>query len=92
MPKTAPALAHLVGKTLRRFSAYGPCLDLYGVVVSATDKTVTYRTERGDIKRAGGYDWHSNGSRPLGQGLLHTDACPSCRDHARTQYPEGYMN
>jgi len=90
MIATAPAVS-FAGKTLRRFSAAGPCLTfIHGTVVSHTAKTVTYKTSRGETKRAGGYDWHSNGSRPLGEGLLHVDACPSCPDHARTQYPRGY--
>ncbi len=74
---------------VRDFSAIGPCLRL-GLFVKRTPKFIFYRAWRGGdhyeekVSRVGGYRVESN--------LVHTEACRSCRDHAETSYPNGYMD
>lgn len=85
------------GSRARRFSCAGPCLPV-GTVIRHTAKTVTILTDPngpdipGRVVRRGGYEWHSNGTRPLGLGLLHTEPCSSCMDHPQTSYPDGYQD
>jgi hypothetical protein len=67
--------------TVRRFSLAGPCITL-GRFVKRTDKFLIY-VDRYDGKTKRVSHAHD---------LAHTDPCPSCRDHARTQYPNGYMD
>ena len=70
---------------VREFSTVGPCLTL-GRLVSETPKFYRYA------------EWH--GGDCFGpetrlvkkDGRAHTEPCHSCRDHARTQYPHGYMD
>ena len=69
--------------TVREFSAIGPCISL-GEVIKQTPATVTFRERDGSIGRRGGYR--------LKAGLIHVIACRSCRDHAESQYPNGYEN
>lgn len=65
--------------TLREFSPAGPCITL-GEVVKETAKTWQVRDRHGAHVRYGKNDHR------------HTEPCVSCRDHARTQYPDGYMD
>lgn len=74
-----------IGKTLRDFSIAGPCI-IQGEIIRETDKSLwiadrfTNKTRR--VAKSSRFD----------AGLAHTDACPSCRDHEKTQYPNGYEN
>lgn len=68
---------------VREFSMSGPCLTL-GTMTKRTAKSVTFIDREGKAGRRGG--------DRLASGLIHTAACRSCRDHAETQYPEGYMD
>ena len=67
--------------TVREFNTAGPCIVL-GELVSQTERMVTFRDRDGRIRRRGGH--------PLKCGLVHTVPCPSCRDHANSQYPNGF--
>ena len=65
-------------KTVRRFSAVGPCIPL-GIFVRQTERFLIYRDRDGRDRRIGKqYDF------------AHVEPCCSCRDHAATQYPRGY--
>lgn len=68
-------------RILRKFSPCGPCLtfvDGAGPIVRETGKSwITQqpgKPERQVRKATFGY---------------HAEPCPSCRDHARSQYPDG---
>jgi hypothetical protein len=74
-------------KTVRKFSAAGPCITL-GVLLRETASFYVY------APRHSGYDDTPKQKR-VGKdryGMVHTEACVSCRDHNRTQYPNGYMD
>jgi hypothetical protein len=71
-----------MAKILREFSAAGPCLIL-GPVTKRTPAFIFY-DDGGKVRHVGGWRVQS--------GHYHTEPCPSCRDHERTQYPEGYMD
>ena len=70
-------------KIVRRFSAYGPCLT-EGRFVNETAQFVVYD------------EWHGGdryeGRKRIKKERVHTEPCHSCRDHANTQYPNGYMD
>lgn len=71
-------------KLVRKFSFAGPCL-VQGELVRETAKFYVFREwlggERyGEEKRIGKND------------AVHVEACERCRDHAQTQYPNGYMD
>ncbi len=70
-------------QTVRRFSAAGPCI-VRGELVKETAKFYVYRDRfhGGEEKRIGKDQY----------GMVHIDPCVSCRDHQRTQYPDGYMD
>jgi hypothetical protein len=69
---------------VREFSPCGPCLTL-GTLIHRTEKTVIFRDRyTGKRGRRGG--WKVEG------GYIHLEPCSSCRDHAATQYPNGYMD
>lgn len=83
-PEAAPV------EFLREFNSAGPCITL-GQVIGRTPKSVKFLAtvwEGGKMvkrpKRRGGHR--------LALGLLHTEPCPSCMDHPRTQYPDGYWD
>jgi hypothetical protein len=71
-------------QTVREFSACGPCIPL-GNLVSRSPNRVKF------IDRYSGRVTSRFGFR-VESGLIHTEPCVSCRDHARTQYPDGYMD
>ncbi len=80
-------------QTVREFSPAGPCLTL-GQFVRRTAKTIVYREwlggdQYGKERRVGGWKVEQRGNRG---GCIHTEPCHSCRDHERTQYPNGYMD
>lgn len=66
---------------VRVFSRCGPCLRQYRHVrTNRTTVTVAFRNGSGySLERA--Y-----------KGSVHEEPCPSCEDHPRTQYPDGYMD
>ncbi len=75
--------------TVREFSPAGPCLTL-GKFVRRTAKTIVYREwlggdNYGAERRVGGW-------KVLDGDYIHLEPRPSCRDHERTQYPNGYMD
>ena len=79
---------------VREFSPVGPCLTL-GEFVKRTRKFIFYRERHTgyggepEIRRVGGWKIGKRGDR---RPYIHTEPCPSCRDHERTQYPNGYMD
>jgi hypothetical protein len=68
----------MTSKTVRQFSAAGPCLTL-GALVRETEQFYVYTPNHGRERR-------------VGKGAVHIEPCSSCRDHPRTQYPHGYMD
>jgi hypothetical protein len=70
-------------KTVREFSSIGPCITL-GTLTRSTAKMVYFTTREGREERRGGHR--------LECGLIHVEPCRSCRDHAESQYPNGYEN
>lgn len=74
-----------MAQTVRKFSSYGPCIIL-GEFVKRTPKFIFYRDRSdGKVKRVGGW-------KVTEGDYIHTEPCKSCRDHAATQYPNGYMD
>ena len=77
-------------KTVREFSAAGPCLTL-GEFVKRSSKSIFYREWLGGnryadrISRVGGW-------KVTRGDYIHTAPCRSCRDHPETSYPNGYEN
>lgn len=71
-------------KTVREFNAAGPCIQLGEFVKFTPRGQVVFQNRHGKTERRGGFSVDS--------GLIHTIACPSCRDHSETQYPNGYEN
>ena len=68
-------------KTVRKFSLAGPCLTL-GTLFRETSNFLVYEERRyGDRLH-----------RRVAKAKVHTEPCPSCRDHPQTQYPNGYMD
>lgn len=67
--------------TVRKFSPVGPCIP-QGELIRETAKFYCVA------------DRFDNGKpRKIGKGWsAHIEPCVSCRDHARTQYPNGYEN
>ena len=79
---------------VREFSAAGPCLTL-GKFVRRTAKTIVYRewlggNNYGQERRVGGWKVLQRDGRS--RAYIHTEPCHRCRDHSRTQYPNGYMD
>lgn len=74
-----------IGKTVRDFSAAGPCI-AEGVIIRETPTMLEIEERSGSRRRIfkRGQRWSA--------GLLHVEPCRSCRDHANTQYPNGYDN
>lgn len=75
---------------VREFSAAGPCLTV-GKLVRETQQFFVYLPWRGG-------DNYEEKERRIAKRTAaryspaHILACPSCRDHERTQYPNGYMD
>jgi hypothetical protein len=76
-------------KIVRAFSSAGPCLTL-GRLTKETANFFCFEEWRGGDVYVGA----KKVAKPLpGRWTsAHVDACPSCRDHAQTQYPNGYMD
>ncbi len=69
---------------VRRFSAYGPCLT-EGEFVRQTARFVVFNEWKGG-------DDYTGKQRRIACDAVHLEPCPSCRDHSRTHYPNGYMD
>lgn len=69
--------------TVREFSSIGPCITL-GEMIRVTASCVYFRERDGRQARRSGDRVKS--------GLVHIAPCVSCRDHERSQYPNGYEN
>ncbi len=77
--------------TVRESSRAGPCIIL-GEFVKRTPKFIFYIDRRHtgydeppEIRRVGGW-------KVTEGDYIHTKPCHSCRDHAKTSYPNGYMD
>lgn len=74
-------------KTVRAFSPIGPCITL-GTLTKETKQFYVYEDRRfgepttGKVMKPTEFKYSRN----------HIEPCVSCRDHARTQYPDGYMD
>lgn len=75
-------------KLVREFSAAGPCLTL-GQFVKRTPKFIFFREWQGGDKFADTVS-RRGGWKVAKGAYIHTEPCTSCRDHERTQYPNGY--
>jgi hypothetical protein len=72
---------------VRQFSVCGPCLTL-GRLTKTTPSFFVFEEWHGGDRfgpetRRVSRDRHA---------LNHIEPCHSCRDHARTQYPNGYID
>jgi hypothetical protein len=75
---------------VRDFSRAGPCITL-GRLVRETPQFYVYNEWRG------GETYEERESRvakrlPGRYSGTHVEPCSSCRDHPKTQYPNGYMD
>lgn len=66
--------------TVRTFSPVGPCISR-GELVRETAKFYVYRSKYDGTEKRVAKGWNA-----------HVEPCHSCRDHAKTQYPHGYMD
>jgi len=75
---------------VRSFSRCGPCLTL-GLLTKTTAQFWCYDKWLGGERYEGAKKVRR---RDIGGRYTpaHIEPCPSCRDHERTQYPEGYMD
>jgi hypothetical protein len=69
---------------VREFSPIGPCLTL-GRLKKETAKFYVFDEWQGG-------DRYEGEKRVSKTGRAHIVPCHSCRDHAKTQYPNGYMD
>lgn len=74
---------------VREFSPCGPCLTL-GKLTRQTAKFYCYEVWQGGDTFAGSKRVAKD--LPGQYSRAHIAPCPSCRDHAKTQYPNGYMD
>jgi hypothetical protein len=74
---------------VREFSPCGPCLTL-GRLTKTTAQFYCYEPWQGGDRFSGA----KKVRRPdVGRwSRAHIVPCPSCRDHAQTRYPNGYMD
>lgn len=77
-------------KIVREFSAAGPCLTT-GKLVRETANFYVYLPWHGG-DRYGPEEKRIARRRPGHYSAAHVEPCSCCRDHARTQYPNGYMD
>jgi hypothetical protein len=89
-PAPAPEPEPVPVKIVREFSAIGPCLTL-GKLVRETEQFYVYLPWHGGDKY-GPEEKRTAKRRPGNRSFAHVDPCHSCRDHADTQYPNGYMD
>jgi len=72
---------------VREFSCAGPCLTL-GRLTHETAQFYCYEEWRGGDRYEGKKKIRKR--TPERYSPAHIEPCPSCRDHANTQYPNGY--
>jgi hypothetical protein len=80
----------MTDKIVREFSPAGPCLTL-GRLVKETAQFYIFDKWLGGDR----YEGRSRIRRKVEGGhysRAHVEACSSCRDHPKTQYPNGYMD
>lgn len=76
-------------KIVRAFSTCGPCLTL-GRLTHETDQFYCYEEWRGGDLYEGKKRVRKRTSSRYSRA--HVEPCSSCRDHPKTQYPNGYMD
>jgi hypothetical protein len=76
-------------KIVRAFSICGPCLTL-GRLTKETAQFYCFDEWQGGDNYSGAKRVAKE--RPGYYSPNHIEPCPSCRDHAKTQYPNGYMD
>jgi hypothetical protein len=74
---------------VRAFSCCGPCLIL-GKLTKQTAQFYCYDEWQGGDRYEGAKRVRKE--TPEHYSGAHIEPCPSCRDHAKTQYPNGYMD
>jgi hypothetical protein len=74
---------------IRQFNTAGPCITLGRLVKETAQFYIYDQWQGGDryegrkrIRKELPGHWSPN----------HSEPCPSCRDHEKTQYPHGYMD
>ena len=80
----------MADKIVREFSAIGPCLTL-GKLVRETPRFWVFNPWKGG-QLYGTEEKRISKRTPERYSRSHVESCPSCRDHPRTQYPNGYMD
>jgi hypothetical protein len=75
---------------VREFSPVGPCLTL-GRLVKETPQFYVFNKWRGGESYAEG-ETRIRKRTAAHYSRAHIEPCHSCRDHAKTQYPNGYMD
>lgn len=73
-------------KTVREFSPVGPCI-VQGTLLRETAKFYVF-----DDRFNPGRERRLSKRTDDHYSPAHIEPCPSCQDHARTQYPNGYEN
>jgi hypothetical protein len=76
-------------KTVRAFSACGPCLKL-GRLTKTTAQFYIFDEWRGGDRYEGSKRVRIR--TPGHYSPAHVEPCRSCQDHAQTQYPNSYMD
>ena len=99
--EAVPAMRHTMrddmrsesAKIVREFSPAGPCLTL-GKLVCETPSFYVFLPWRGG-NNYGGKERRIARNLTASGGAYsraHVEPCSSCRDHPKTQYPNGYMD
>ena len=86
----APTVEPAPPVIVREFSAAGPCLTTGKLVRETANFYIYLEWKGGD--RYGTEEKRISKKRPGHYSAAHTEPCPSCRDHAHTQYPNGYQD
>lgn len=79
----------MTDKIVREFSVAGPCLTLGKLKRETAQFYVFDEWQRGDRYEG---EKRIRKRTPDRYSAAHIEPCPSCRDHEKTQYPEGYMD
>ena len=74
---------------VRSFSPCGPCITL-GQLTKITPRFYCYDEWKGGDRFEG--EKRVARDLPGHYSRAHVEPCPSCPDHAKTQYPHGYMD